>query len=75
MENSTARNIREEAEVNTVREAAIESVKTAPPLGVVGVTLAGIPLQEWVYSLTILWLSIQIGWWGYSRYKEYKRNN
>lgn len=34
--------------------------KLAPPLGVVGATIAGLSLQDWVYALTILYTVLMI---------------
>ena len=33
--------------------------KNAPPVTVVGLSLAGVPLQEWVYIVTIAWIVYQ----------------
>lgn len=49
-------------------EGTIEALKASPPVTVVGLTLGGIPLQEWVYILTIVYLLMQIGWLGYSKF-------
>lgn len=49
------------------QETIIEAVKSSPPVTVIGLTLGGIPLQEWVYILTIVYLLMQIGWLGYSK--------
>lgn len=42
------------------QEASVMAVKAAPPVAVVGATLFGVPLQEWVYILTIIYLVLQI---------------
>jgi hypothetical protein len=42
---------------------AIAAVKTgAPPVAVVGATVAGLSLQDWVYILTGIWLIAQTAW-------------
>lgn len=50
------------------QETLIEAVKSSPPVTVIGLTLGGIPLQEWVYILTIVYLLMQISWLGYSKF-------
>lgn len=50
-----------------------EVVKSAPPLTVTSLTLAGVSLQEWVYVLTLIWLSMQISGWLYDKWKRRKR--
>lgn len=37
-----------------------EIIKTTPPLGVSAITLIDIPLSDWVYVVTILYVLIQI---------------
>jgi hypothetical protein len=39
--------------------AAYVVVKNAPPITVVGLSIAGLPLQEWVYIVTIVWILYQ----------------
>jgi len=39
-----------------------EIVKSIPPAGVSILSCAGIPLSEWVYIVTLIYLLIQIGW-------------
>lgn len=43
-------------------EAAAELSKLTPPVAVSGLSVAGVPLNEWVYILTIVWIAWQIGW-------------
>jgi len=38
----------------------MESIKSVPPLAISAITLAGIPLQEWVFILTIVYTGLQI---------------
>lgn len=42
-------------------DIAVEAVKAAPPVTVVGMTLGGISLQEWVLILTTIYTILQIG--------------
>jgi hypothetical protein len=39
--------------------AAYVALKNAPPITVVGLSLAGLPLQDWVYIVTIAWIVYQ----------------
>lgn len=41
-------------------EIAEQAAKAAPPVAVAGVSIAGIPLSEWVYALTAVYLLFQI---------------
>jgi hypothetical protein len=54
-----------------------EGVKLAPPISVVGVTLAGMSLQEWVYALTIVYTLLLIAHklvtWNHHRRSERRR--
>lgn len=38
---------------------AAVAAKNAPPLIVTGLSFLGVPLQEWVYIATILWIGYQ----------------
>lgn len=38
---------------------AAVAAKNAPPLIVTGLSFLGVPLQEWVYIATILWIVYQ----------------
>lgn len=49
-------------------EMTIEAVKSSPPITVVGLTMGGIALQDWVYILTIIYLLMQAGWFAYSKF-------
>lgn len=40
---------------------AVEAAKAAPPITVVGMTLGGVSLQEWVLILTAVYTVLQIG--------------
>lgn len=48
-------------------DLTIEAVKSSPPVTVVALTLGGIPLQEWVYILTIVYLVLQMGWFVWAK--------
>lgn len=37
-----------------------ELVKTTPPIGVSTLTIMGVPLSDWVYIITIIYVLIQI---------------
>ena len=39
--------------------AAYVVAKNAPPIAVVGLSLAGISIQEWLYVITIIWIVYQ----------------
>ena len=41
-------------------DMAVEAVKAAPPVTVVGMTLGGVSLQEWVLILTAVYTVLQI---------------
>jgi hypothetical protein len=45
-------------------------MKSAPPVAVTGLSLAGVPLQDWVYVLTLIWLACQIVGWVIDRVKR-----
>ncbi len=38
----------------------MEPAKSAPPILISAITLAGIPLHEWVFILTIIYTGLQI---------------
>lgn len=42
-------------------DMAVEAAKAAPPVTVVGMTLGGVSLQEWVLILTAVYTVLQIG--------------
>lgn len=49
-----------------------EAAASAPPVSVAGLALAGISLQDWVLIATLLWIAVQMAYFGYQRYKEWK---
>lgn len=42
-------------------ETAVIAAKSAPPVTVVGLSLGGVSLQDWVFILTCVYLVFQIG--------------
>lgn len=50
----------------------VEGVMSVPPAAVAGLSLMGVSLQDWVLLATLGWLGIQIVWFGYNRWKEFK---
>jgi hypothetical protein len=51
-----------EDKVLHVSEAASAFFKSAPPLIVSGLSFMGVPLQEWLYVVSILWILWQLCW-------------
>ncbi len=41
-------------------DLAAEAVKAAPPVSVTTLTLFGIPLDQWVYIVTVMYTCLQI---------------
>lgn len=62
----------EQSQHNIAAEAAAGAAKSLPPIAASGLILLGRPLNEWVLILTFVWLCLQIGGWGYDRYKRWK---
>lgn len=50
----------------------IEGTLSVPPAAVAGLSLAGVSLSDWVLIATLIWLTIQVGWFCYNRYKDWK---
>ncbi|MFL9590441.1 hypothetical protein ACKC5O_00470 [Aeromonas schubertii] len=46
--------------------AAAGVAKSAPPVVVSGMTLAGYSLNDWVLVATLLWIAVQMGWFIWS---------
>ena len=44
----------------TIKETVAEAIKAAPPVGVTGATLMGLPLSDWAIILTIVYTLLQI---------------
>ncbi|ATP92318.1 hypothetical protein VI35_07900 [Aeromonas caviae] len=40
--------------------------KSAPPVVVSGMTLAGYSLNDWVLAATLMWIAVQMGWFIWS---------
>ncbi|MFC4161956.1 hypothetical protein [Chitinimonas lacunae] len=43
------------------QEMAAEAVRAAPPVGVAGISLAGVALADWVLIATLIYTVVQIG--------------
>lgn len=56
--------------LNAIGAAAVAG-KNAPPLGVAVLSLGGVPLDQWVYVATLIWIILQIGGWCFDRYKKH----
>lgn len=48
------------------------AAKATPPLTVVGVKLAGMPVADWVQWATLIYVLMMIGHKGWHIYKEWK---
>ena len=48
--------------MTNIETAAEVIAKSTPPVTVSVMSLGGIPLSEWVYILTIVWVLWQLGW-------------
>jgi hypothetical protein len=55
--------------IETVAEAV---AKSTPPVTVSVLSLGGIPLSEWVYILTIVWVCWQLGCSIFDRWEKYR---
>ena len=44
----------------TNHDISIEAAKTAPPLTVVGLSLAGVSLQDWVLIITLIYTALSL---------------
>lgn len=49
----------------------LEAALSAPPATIAAVTLAGVGLQDWVLIATLVWITLQVGWFCYQRGKEF----
>jgi hypothetical protein len=49
-----------------------EVVKLAPPVGVGALSVMGVPLSDWVYIITIVYLFVQIGCTLYKTFRNRK---
>ncbi|WP_368188756.1 hypothetical protein [Aeromonas sp. R7-3] len=56
-----------EEDLATAAAAAAAGVaKSAPPVVVSGMTLAGYSLNDWVLAATLMWIAVQMGWFIWS---------
>lgn len=46
----------------TAAATAAGVAKTAPPVLVSGMTLAGYSVNDWVLVATLMWIAVQMGW-------------
>lgn len=53
-------------------EMVREGLASAPPVTVAALTISGISLQDWVLMATLGWIAMQIGYFTYQRWKEFK---
>lgn len=62
-------------EVGTGAASAVGgiAVKSAPPVAVSGLSLAGVQMQDWVYIATLLWIAIQAGVFLWDRFGKKRR--
>lgn len=44
----------------TLQEQLADAAKTAPPITVAGLTVAGLPISDWVLMLTALYTLLQV---------------
>lgn len=58
-----------DAAIQAVNEAPA-ALKFGPAAAVNALSLGGIPLDQWVYAVTLVWLLLQIGGWIYDRIKR-----
>lgn len=64
-------------EVGTGAASAVGAmaIKSAPPVAVTGLSLAGVPLQDWVYIATLVWISIQAAVFLWDRFVKPRRKS
>jgi hypothetical protein len=61
-----------EDKVLHVSGAASALFKSAPPLIVSGLGFMGVPLQEWLYAVSLVWILWQLGWSIWDRFGKPK---
>jgi hypothetical protein len=49
-------------------EMTSEALKASPPVTVVGLSLGGVSLQDWVLIATLIYTLLQTGWFIYSKF-------
>lgn len=61
-------------EVGTGAASAVGGivVKSAPPVAVSGLSLAGVQMQDWVYIATLIWIAIQAAAFLWDRFGKRK---
>ncbi|HEY6612738.1 MAG TPA: hypothetical protein VIZ86_16610 [Pseudomonas sp.] len=57
---------------SSISDAALEVVKSAPPVAVSGMTLAGLQLNDLVLIATLAWIFLQAGLALYDRAQQRK---
>jgi hypothetical protein len=67
-------NAAEEIGNGAASAAVAATYKSAPPVVVSGLAVAGISLQEWVYVLTVVWLVLQMIGWTWDRFIKARRD-
>lgn len=50
-----------------------EAAMSVPPAAVATVSVMGYTLSDWVLIATLAWLGLQISWFLYQRYKDFKK--
>lgn len=60
-----------ETVVHAVNEAPA-ALKFGPAAAVNALSLGGVPLDQWVYLITLIWLLLQIGGWIWDRWNRRK---
>ncbi|HHP5355866.1 hypothetical protein ACEUA0_10845 [Aeromonas veronii] len=55
-----------EEELATAAAGVTGVAKSAPPVVVSGMTLAGYSLNDWVLAATLVWIAVQMGWFIWS---------
>lgn len=66
-------------QMSTAQEIAVETFKAAPPVTAVGLSLAGVTLQDWVLIGTLIYTVLQIGflirdkWWRKRNWRGHER--
>lgn len=62
--------------MQTVSREVVENVvRVTPPVTVSAASVAGIPLETWVYIATLAYIGLQAGFLVYRWWFEHKRNS
>jgi len=51
----------------------LQAAASAVPVSATGASVAGLSLQEWMYSVTILWVLVQAGFFAWDRIKKARK--